>query len=361
MVNFYKSRIDVPSGPRWWVAAALFATLALFYAGLWFYLALGVREAVVQWIDQQRERGFSVRYDSFEATGFPLSIKLEFINPGFGAPNAASPWGWEGARLELQIRPWNRNFIQALTSGQQMLAFPMGGNTEAFTGEVTQGQGEVMLTDGDPVSARIVLGGVDLKSEKPGLGIIKISAADISLHQLEKEKTDHQTPTWALEGSAEGLSLPWLKESPLGAEIQAIKIDSRLMGSLATGPLIESLENWRDGGGTVEILKFNVQNGPLKINAEGTLALDGSLQPTGAMTAHLAGFFETVDALKTLNIIKPRAAITAKMVLGVLARKPKDGGPSTLNLALTLQERSVYAGPVSLMKLPQIDWRALAK
>jgi hypothetical protein len=99
-----------------------------------------------------------------------------------------------------------------------------------------------------------------------------------------------------------------------------------------------------------------MQHGPLKINTNGTLALDGKLQPIGALTANLEGFFETIDALKRLGVVKARNAITAKVVLGVLSRAPSGGGPAILNLALTAQNRYLYLGPVRLLELPEIKW-----
>jgi hypothetical protein len=50
--------------------------------------------------------------------------------------------------------------------------------------------------------------------------------------------------------------------------------------------------------------------------------------------------------------------VTAKTVLSVLARAGTDGQPSTLTASITLQDRSVYVGPVRLATLPPIDWGA---
>jgi hypothetical protein len=43
--------------------------------------------------------------------------------------------------------------------------------------------------------------------------------------------------------------------------------------------------------------------------------------------------------------------------MGVFSRTPSGGGPAVLNLALTAQDRHLYAGPVRLMELPEINWR----
>ncbi len=357
MSNFDNPAIGRRGLSTWWVAAAVLGAISLIYSGVWFYLAMGARESVTQWIEEQRTRGFAVRYDSLEATGFPSSIRLELENPGFGAPEARIPWGWEGAHLRLIFKPWDFDYISAITSGSQMLAFPLNGGTAMFDGAVGNVWVDVRLSGGYPSNTRIRLKGVDLKQEKSSVGKIRITAADFVIDRSEATLADHRSPSWFLEGSADSISLPWFNASPLGDEVKNLTIDGRLMGNLEAGPLIESLENWRDSGGTVELKKINVQNGPLKISADGTLALDGLLQPIGALTARIEGFFQTVDALQRLGLVKPRDAVTAKMVLGVLARKPEGGGPARLNLALTLQERRLYAGPVGLMEIPEVQWR----
>ena len=110
-------------------------------------------------------------------------------------------------------------------------------------------------------------------------------------------------------------------------------------------------------GGRIEIDRFKLKHGPLKILTEGTLALDVNLQPIGTLTANLEGFFATVDALQNLGKISASNAITAKVLLSVLSRKSVNGGPSVLNTTLIAKERQLFAGPVRLMEIPQITWQ----
>lgn len=355
------THFDNPSGGnrlrKAWITFGVLAMLSLAYAGFWFFLALGVQERALDWVAEQRVRGWTVRYDSLQATGFPFSIRLDITNPGIGAPNAARPWGWEGERLQALFRPWNLQAGRLTTSGQQMLAVPYAGGLETFNGSATGIEALFGFSGAGLRDVRLKLAGVNLKPETVGLGEVRIETADVHLGRVGAQGGDHKTPTWELAGAAENLILPWLKVSPLGPKIESLNLDGRLMGALEKGPLIESLENWRDGGGTVEIGKLILQHGALLVRADGTLALDGGLQPIGALTARIEGFFETIDALKGMGVVKPRDAVTAKIVLGVLSRKPANGGAPTLNLALTVQDSRLYAGPVRLLKIPEVDWR----
>lgn len=341
---------------RGWLAAAGVALLALIYSLFWFTIAMQARQQAVDWIDQQRAQGYSVRYDSLIATGFPLAIRLQFTNPGFGAPNAAQPWGWEGAHLSLQVQPWNLTTIEAISTGPHMLAIPLTGKTETFNGQAATLEATFEVSPTGPQSLSLRLAGLDMKADSPGLAPIAMASANVQVQRSHFDKVDYQTSSARLTGTVRGFGGPWLSASPLGGEVQQLVVEARLMGSLEDAPLSQSLEDWRDNGGTIEIVKMHLQHGPLNIKADGTLALDDHLQPIGALSARVEGFFETIDALKALGAINPRTAITAKIVLGVLSRKPAGGGPAILNLALSAQGQRLYAGPLELMKIPEIQW-----
>jgi len=352
------SDFDKPRTRRPWLFA--FGGLALFgliYSGVWLALAMSARAQAVQWIDDQRARGFSIRYDKLLATGYPFAIRLDVTNPGFGAPNITAPWGWEGDHLNVMARPWDRNNFRFEVSGQQMLAFSVAGKTQTFTGNVERVFGNLGLSDGAIKSVGITLQGVHLTNQDRASEGINIPKADVFVERLASARADPQSASWGLSASSTDLSLPWFKASPLGTLVERLTVKARLIGHIEAGLLVQSLEDWRDKGGIIELKKLSLRHGPLKINTDGTLALDGKLQPIGALTAHLEGFFETIDALQKLGVVKARDAITAKMVVGVLSRTPAGGGPAVLNLALTAQDRHLYAGPVRLMELPEIIWR----
>jgi hypothetical protein len=86
------------------------------------------------------------------------------------------------------------------------------------------------------------------------------------------------------------------------------------------------------------------------------MALDGDMQPIGALTARIGGFFETIDALRAKGMLGAREAVTAKLVLGVLSKRPAGGGARILTVPLSLQHRTLYAGPVALGRVPRLAW-----
>ena len=354
MGDFDKQRTRRP----WLIAFSIMVLFCAVYSGLWLVLALSSRDQLVNWIEEQKDQGFNVRYDRLQATGYPFAICIEITNPGLGVPNNPASWDWQGTSLRVMAQLWDRNSFRLETSGLQVLAFNKAGQIKKFSGDIDYALGQLVLSEDKIKKVGITLRGVQLTNRDNPNTAISIPSAQLSLDRLQGAKVDNQSASWSLSGSTIGFSLPLFKASPLGLKL-LLSFKARLLGNIKAGPLVQSLEDWRDRGGIIELEKLKMQHGPLKINTNGTLALDDKLQPIGALTANIEGFFETIDALKRLEVINARIAITAKMMLGVLSRTPAGGGPAILNLALTAQERHLYLGPVRLLKLPEINWLQL--
>ena len=79
--------------------------------------------------------------------------------------------------------------------------------------------------------------------------------------------------------------------------------------------------------------------------------------PGGALQqARAQGFFEALEALRRQGVIDGRDAMTATVVLGVMSRRPANGGPASLSVPLSIQSRSLFVGPVAVSRLPEVRW-----
>jgi hypothetical protein len=56
------------------------------------------------------------------------------------------------------------------------------------------------------------------------------------------------------------------------------------------------------------------------------------------------------------GLIPMGTLFATKIALGVLSEKSVDGDSSYLNMALTLQDRTLYAGTVKLLKVAPVRW-----
>lgn len=96
--------------------------------------------------------------------------------------------------------------------------------------------------------------------------------------------------------------------------------------------------------------------GPLRITADGTLALDGDLQPVGAFATRTAGLEQFVTALEKDGALSSNDAAIARITLAVLTRAAADGGPDRAEIPITLQDRILRLGPVALVQFSPITW-----
>jgi hypothetical protein len=164
-------------------------------------------------------------------------------------------------------------------------------------------------------------------------------------------------PAVSMSVKAEAIDLPARLNWPLGPHIASVRLDAALNGPLpdATG-LTAVATAWRDDGGSLEVRHVETHWGPLGLTATATLALDPELQPMGTGTAQVTGYAATLDALAKNGLMSRSAATTANAVLSLLADTPGDGGPSEVDVPLSLQYRTLSMRQVPLVRLPELDW-----
>ena len=339
----------------WLVALAVIASICVIYSCLWLAVATSKREQVVTWIKEQSDHSMNFRYEKILISGFPFAIHLEVKKPALSVFNTFLPMDWQAESIRIITQPLDSSRLQVEVSGQQVLMLNKKKEIQKFTGDLKKVLANLMFSDGQIKKVILELLDVQLLNDIQANSVIRIPRAELVLSKLERTKGDHQTGSWSIFASTEDCILPLFKDSPLSKKIQ-LTLKARTIGNIASGHLVKSLENWRDNGGTVELEKLKIGHGPLKIHTEGTLALDNKMQPIGALTAHLEGIHETIDALKKLGIVEASKAITAKLLVGVLSRPTVVGGPPVLNLAITAQNRNLYVGPVQLLQLPEVIW-----
>ncbi|MEE8393947.1 MAG: DUF2125 domain-containing protein, partial [Rhodospirillales bacterium] len=165
-------------------------------------------------------------------------------------------------------------------------------------------------------------------------------------------------PTFDLRFDGEGMTVPRDMGLPLGHVFESLSFEAGVLGPVQPGSWPATLAAWRDLGGTVEVRELRAVYGPMTIKASGTMAVDAEVQPIGAFTAKVRGFFETIDVLKRHDLIGGADAMAAKLLLGVMSRRPEGGGPPALNLAITIQDQKLFAGPVKLADIPAVKWGA---
>jgi hypothetical protein len=333
-----KSRFRLP-GVTWAVAAGLVS-----YVIFWFVMAEQFRDAVRTWAEGGD--GTRAAYSRLSLGGFPFLVRLSIEDAELSRPGL---WAWRGGSVVLEARPWSPWRVRVRAPGDFEIDLPGPAGPAAWKGGAGEMLADVAFEGGRAIDTRITISDFELTAANRRLAVARGS---VRLILLGDASANHLTASADLRVEARDLEAPG--GLPLGPRLGRIALTARMMGGIGRGA--GALAYWRDKGGTIEVTELALDYGPLKARASGTAALDGAMQPVGVFTARIRGFFQTIDALKARGLIRARDALTAKMVLGVLARKSDDGGSPILSLAVTVQDRKVYAGPVALAEVPEVRW-----
>lgn len=331
---------------RYFVLAAIALIVAsAAYSAFWFSVAGGLRAGLEPWAAARRSEGYTVAWETASVGGFPLSFRFSFEGASFGGSQPA-PFTAKAPTLVLSAAPWNLERWQAVAPHGAELAAP-GASFDA-----ARLDGSVRLRHGDESLIDVEATALNGQGFASGL-----HAAGATLHLALPAKAPADHHDAALDALVEvaQLTLP-AGLPPLGNVIDHLSLAATLKGRLPSGGPSQSLAAWRDDGGTVELAHGALHWGNLAVDATGTMALDGNLQPIGALTATIEGQNEIVDAAVNAGDLRPKDAGIAKIVLGVLARPGPDGRPQ-IKAPIRIQDEHLFLGPAKIADLPRIEWR----
>jgi hypothetical protein len=332
------------------VVAAL-AGLWLVYSGAWLYESRWIAGQIAALAVPPPGRP-ALKAEKTEVSGYPFKLKVVLsaveIDAATGMPElqqAILP------RIEAESRPWAfkrwRFYAPAGAEGH----FKDGGVMSAGTLG-----GRVSVDDTSAASAPAAL---QLKLDIAGFHVVEkdrtISADGLNLIVTlpPQPPSDHQGVSGTFSVSAEQVHLPQ-PVPPLGDTIAHFAVAGTVNGAVPLLPLTQALDAWRKQGGTLDLHDLDLEWRDLAVAGNGTLALDGGLQPIGAFSMTLSGYDAILEALATSGQLKPAEAGYMRMGLDLLAQP--EGGKRVLKAPVTVQDGGLYIGPAKISTLPKIRW-----
>ena len=327
----------------YWAAALVLA--AIVYSAAWWIAADRLRGALDGWAADMRARGWSVSYERVRIGGYPGPLA-----PVVEAPSIAAPgWRWQGPRIAARAWPWSPSRVAFAAPGEHLIH---RGGAGAAPIRVRLGRADgVLRRPAAETRIDLALGAVAIRA--PGAGLPPAIAgveARIVLPDLPGRADAGRGPEPPGPSIALGLSGVELAGSDRG--IEALSLAAKLIGPVPRAPTARTLAKWRDGGGAVEIGEAALRSGRARVEGSGTLALDRDLQPIAAFSFTIAGRGDLLRLLVALGAVEPRDAGAIGLGLQLLSGASKAAGA----VPVTVQDRRLYLGPLSLTRLPRIDW-----
>ena len=304
-----------PAG-RWrflWGIIVAAPIAAAGYGLYWNMLADQVRDGIGGWAADRRAEGYRIDYGPVRVDGFPFRIRVVIPAPVVSKPGGERPWHWRGPALSVSARPWAWTRTQVRAPGRHLVTVTMPGKT---------------------LHLDLTAGALDVSVDWGG----------------------GPTPPLQVRLRVKDVSYRSAPVAGLGRTTQRLDVNAELTGGWPKIPDAAAMAQWRDNGGTVEIRSLAVRHGPLEMDGDGTLALDGDLQPLAAFSLGVRGFIEAVDGLRDAGVIKARPAELAKTVLALLGGSGRDGEGGRIKVPLSIQDKSLYIGPVAVARVPPVHW-----
>jgi len=335
------------------VPLLLLAILVAAYVGYWFILAHIVATDLAAWRAERQAEGYLVSYDEpAGASGFPQTVQIELRRPVIIGPDAR--WRWQGPDTQLQVLPWAPFHLVFTAPGHHQLDLA-GDRPQQLRLDTPAAELDVDLkTDGLAKNLAVILHQAVAAGSR--LAETHLASGSVAIHFADKPAVDPSHRSLDLTLDANGLELPADVEAPLGRNLDRLHVAAEVMGPIPPGPPHEALPAWRNAGGDIEIREADAVWGPLRVRANGTLALDAAMQPEAAGTLHVAGLGEALDRLGAAGLIEPGPVQLVKLMFGALAKQAEGGGPPEVQLPLTIQDGRLYTGPIKLARLRPLDW-----
>jgi len=323
------------------------------YVAYWYFAAGQMRDLVMQWIDGSGASGIAVRHDAIETGGFPTLITLNLDRPTVVSDTGG--WTWSAERVSFSVKPWDLTLYRVDVPGRQVIDADVRNEPWRF----------VLETDDAFGLAALRLGGglelAEVQLESPVLSADRAESPLYSAQRLaarvglpEAPPILHTDPLVDVSMVLDGLSLPDRLDGPLGTDVSRLRFDAAMRGALKDAAPADALEEWRANGGTVELEWLHLAWGPVDLKSSGTLSLDETLRPIGALKADIAGYAEIIDAFVRAGMIGEDAGRLFTTGLSLIAKEPAGGGAPVISVPLTAQKGHLFLGPFKLAELPPV-------
>ena len=332
--------------------AAGVVLLVLFgaYAAFWWIVAGRIADGLAGWRQSEATRKIDASWHGLRVTGFPFAFRVEIENARFRdhawnpAPELRLP------RLSGAARPWDFDNWRLLAPEGLAADLAPGGGRPALKLAAKSAEGTVAVDPQGASRTWVRLRQISAEAAAP----IPVESADAWITIPAKPAAKDTDPNFGLAIAMRqvGVSTP---PADFAKIIDELAVGATVKGVVPDGPLAQAVAAWRDAGGTIEVDNLRLQWGGLGFSANGTLALDQTLQPIAAFSGGIEGFDEILKVLVDTDRLTPEQASLVQIALNMLAKPGSDGKPQ-LTAPFTMQNGKMYLGPARLGAAPRIVW-----
>ena len=238
-------------------------------------------------------------------------------------------------RLAL-VRP---QIVRIAVEGQQAARFG-GGPLVPFIAK----RGEAIVNLLTPDAADIEFDGFDAKAPS--------GPFTAEIFRLRLDRAALTLGANVVNATVPGLPPNW----PLGPHLDRAEVAVAVQGGLPGETTAPALQAWRAGGGRIDISRIGFGADQVKAVGQAQIGLDDLLQPVVTGQIRVGGYTRLIEAAVAANLLGSRQALAMRAVLGMLAKPAEDTGPDSVDVPVSLKDRSLNVGRIPLLRTPEFVW-----
>lgn len=322
---------------------------ALLWSAYWYAAGYGLRRGVTAWFAAQRDKGWQAEFADIGTTGYPLRHITTLTSPALADPATGAAWRAD----------WLDMVSPAIWPGRMTLWFPPTPQRLSWFDRTAVIEAQDMAAD------LHLHPGVDLELDRMALtsGPWQISRDDgrmlggssltVAMQQTDAPETYRYDIR--AEGFAPGAGLRHLTaaNASLPDRFEALSLDMDVTFDRVWDR--RALEAGRPQPAAIDLRLARMKWGDLEVSVSGTLTVDASGVPTGALTVKAENWREMLAMVQSAGNLPQREVKTAERALNMLARMGRD--PNALDVQLNLRDGFVAVGPFPLGPAPRLVLR----
>tara|TARA_R110002051_G_scaffold93824_2_gene163617 strand:- start:35730 stop:36719 length:990 start_codon:yes stop_codon:yes gene_type:complete len=321
----------------------LVLALAAIYSGYWFVGAAAVERTATAQIEQMRQDGWTLDYESLKTQGYPSRFDTTVTT--FNVITPSGNLAWQAPFMEVLSLSYKPNEIILALPDRQNLT--LGGVPLTLTSDRLRASATVAAnTDIDLTrfTAEVRLMTADSASGT----VFSLSNALIALRPTENAPLSYDTflniDDLALPLPLRQIIDPTNKFPPI---LSQITIDA----SITTDRKLDRNVIMDLRRPQIDALKLNGMTlawGPLSLRGQGEVTIDPDGVPAGQFTLEAQNWREMVQMAVNAGLIERRVSNTLQNMGAILA-----GGSNNLSLPVSFQNGMMLIGPVPLGPAPR--------
>lgn len=341
MTGFFNRSGGAPSRLGLFLPFILFGVAIAIYAGYWFWMSGEIRKAGENWIAAQEAEGYVIVHDGVNVSGFPFRFTVTVENPDMTAPAEDGGWRTRMPRLSASALPYNIN--------HWIVAFRTPAEIEL------PGEDGMVRYLAEAATARISLAGqqnatIRIGAEIENGRLANAANGEVIIEALESlilsgliEDDDFLRLRMDIAGLVLGDGqMDAASLAAFGNRAERIRVDAAITRwSALAGDA--NLAHWSEQGGRMEIGGAQLEWGPARLGADGSIGVDAQLRPEGRLSVTVGEPETLVTSLVAGGVLSSDQGEAVRLALMMAPRRE-----TGVALPFRLQQGGIYLGPARI-------------